>query len=99
MTDSIKGYTMRNSKLRIMPTKLSKIDKIALKTNNWMDKQFTSYWIEDPAKYDPIWNKKFAELIVRECAKEAFEFWCNQVDPNEESAQSHILKHFGVGVK
>ena len=40
--------------------------------------------------------EKFAELVVRECAKEAFEFWCNQVDCNEESAQSHIKKHFGV---
>lgn len=40
--------------------------------------------------------EKFAELIVNECAKEAFEFWCNQVDCNEESAQSHIKKHFGV---
>jgi len=43
--------------------------------------------------------EKFAELIVKECAKEAFEFWCNQVDCSEESAESHILKHFGVGVK
>jgi len=41
-------------------------------------------------------TRKFAELIVRECAHEAFEFWCNQVDCNEESAQSHIKKHFGV---
>lgn len=38
--------------------------------------------------------EKFAELIVKECAKEAFEFWCNQVDCNEESAQSHIEKTF-----
>jgi hypothetical protein len=44
-------------------------------------------------------EQKFAELIVRECAKESFEFWCNQVDCSEESAESHILKHFGVGVK
>ena len=95
MADSIKGYTMRNSELRIMP-KLSKIDKIALQTNKWMNKKFTCYWIEYPEKYDPIWNEKFAELIVKECAKEAFEFWGNQVDCSEESAQSHILKHFGV---
>ena len=40
--------------------------------------------------------EKFAELIVRECAEEAFEFWCDQVDCNEESAQLHIKKHFGV---
>lgn len=40
--------------------------------------------------------EKFAELIVRECAKEAFNFWSNQVDSNEESAQWHIKQHFGV---
>ena len=44
----------------------------------------------------PTKLEKFAELIVRECAKEAFEFWCNQVDCNEDSAESHIKKHFGV---
>jgi hypothetical protein len=40
--------------------------------------------------------EKFAELIVRECAKEAFEFWCSQDDPTEGSAENHILKRFGV---
>lgn len=40
--------------------------------------------------------EKFAELIVRECAKEAFNFWCYQDDSNDESAQSHIKKHFGI---
>jgi hypothetical protein len=52
------------------------------------------------ASENTIWGdkniEKFAELIVRECAKEAFEFWCKQTDCNEESAQSHILRHFGV---
>jgi len=40
--------------------------------------------------------ERFTELIVRECAKEAFEFWCSQIDPTEESAENHILKYFGV---
>lgn len=40
--------------------------------------------------------EKFAELIVWECAKEAFNFWCYQDDSNDESAQSHIKKHFGI---
>lgn len=39
---------------------------------------------------------EFAHLIVQECAKEAFDFWSNQVDSNEESAQWHIKQHFGV---
>lgn len=59
--------------------------------------QVDKWFKEDGHSYSrPAWNEKFAELIVKECAKEAFEFWCNQVDCNEESAQSHIKKHFGV---
>ena len=46
--------------------------------------------------HGPMVVAKFAELIVQECAKEAFEFWCNQVDCNEESARPHIKKYFGV---
>jgi hypothetical protein len=34
------------------------------------------------------------ELIVRECAKVAFNDWCEGT--NEESSQMAILKHFGV---
>ena len=45
---------------------------------------------------DEAHMQKFAELIVKECAKEAFNFWCNQLHNDEESAQSHIKKHFGV---
>jgi hypothetical protein len=40
--------------------------------------------------------EKFAELIVRECAFEAFKFWLAQGDCNDESAQAHIKEHFGV---
>lgn len=34
------------------------------------------------------------ELVVRECAKVAFNDWCEGT--NEESSQMAILKHFGV---
>ena len=37
---------------------------------------------------------RFAELIVRECAKVAFNDWCDGT--NEGSSQMAILKHFGV---
>lgn len=53
-------------------------------------------WKERPADQLHFDTEKFAELIVRECAKEAFEFWVYQVDSNDESAQSHIKKHFGI---
>ena len=38
--------------------------------------------------------EKFAELIVQECAKVAFNDWCDGT--NEGSSQMAILKHFGV---
>ena len=38
----------------------------------------------------------YTELIVRECAFEAFKFWLAQDDCNEESAQAHIKQYFGV---
>jgi hypothetical protein len=41
-------------------------------------------------------KEKFPELVVRECAFEAFKFWLAQVDCNDESAQAHIKEHFGV---
>lgn len=39
-------------------------------------------------------TEKFAELLIRECAKVAFNDWCEST--NEESSQMAILKHFGV---
>ena len=37
--------------------------------------------------------QKFAELIVRECARVAFNDWCNST--NEASSEKAILEHFG----
>ena len=68
-----------------------RIKELATETDIWCDQNF-----HNSPEYNIQWEQKFAELIVQECAKEAFEFWCNQVDCNEESAQSHIKKHFGV---
>lgn len=38
--------------------------------------------------------EKFAELIVRECAKVSFDQWCEYGDC--ESSSNAILRHFGV---
>ena len=45
----------------------------------------------------PTKLEKFAELIVRECGKVAFNDWCEGT--NESSSQIAILKHFNVGVE
>ena len=44
--------------------------------------------------YSKDFVKKFAELIVRECATVAFDDWCEGT--NEESSEMAILKHFGI---
>ena len=38
--------------------------------------------------------EKFAELLVRECAKVSLDQWCENGE--EQSAENAILKHFGV---
>lgn len=44
-----------------------------------------------------VFLKKFAELIVRECANVAFDDWCEGT--NESSSEIAILKHFNVGIE
>ena len=41
----------------------------------------------EPAEFDEIYEEKFAELIVRECANYAF---------SDEQDHRAMLKHFGV---
>ena len=48
----------------------------------------------DLAGINELWQEKFAELIVRECATVAFDDWCEGT--NEESSEMAILKHFGI---
>lgn len=45
-------------------------------------------------QYRELNLEKFAELIVRECAKVAFYDWYDGT--NEGSSKMAILKHFGV---
>jgi len=50
-----------------------------------------SYFDRDCAAWSRIYNEKFAELIVRECADIA------TINQHEwHSAGSYVLKHFGV---
>ena len=47
-------------------------------------------------EYNIRFKEKFAELIIRECAKISFDHWCDGT--NEDSAEVDILKHFGLKV-
>ena len=49
-----------------------------------------AYWrMQDEIKEDSAWREKFAELIVRECAKVVFE----KTGPK---SALNVLEHFGV---
>ena len=66
-----------------------RIRKIAIETDAWCDRYYFG-----EISYQHEWEKKFAELIVRECAN-----WIKTTDSNsdigEEDAQA-LLEHFGV---
>ena len=69
-----------------------RIKELAVQAEEYSYKEYakreTGYTRED------FFTKKFAELIVRECAKVAFNDWCDGT--NEGSSEQAILKHFGV---
>lgn len=63
--------------------------------------QFTSHW-DNPIGYTPsqFFEQKFAELIVRECAKKGFDVFDEEPDAPASDLQFYvrdgIKKHFGV---
>ena len=76
-----------------------RIEELAKQAGFYADKygHCKSHLGDAPSDADDIVDlKKFAELIVKECADEALNFWCDQYNCNESSARHHILKHFGV---
>ena len=66
-----------------------RIRKMAIEADAWCDRYYFG-----ELSYQHEWEKKFAELIVRECAN-----WIKTTDSNsdigEEDAQA-LLEHFGV---
>ena len=51
---------------------------------------------EDDMTYEEIFNKKFAELIIRECANIDFRFKVGMTTDQESDTSRVILDHFGV---
>lgn len=44
-----------------------RISELVTATDAWCDQNLPSNWTDDVDKYLPVWNQKFAELIVWEC--------------------------------
>lgn len=71
-----------------------RIRKIAIEADAWCDK----YYFGDKF-YDIEWEKKFAELIVRECLNQCYYRGMNdELYEGQLKAASYIEQHFGVEV-
>ena len=66
-----------------------RIKKLAMETDAWCDMNAIG-----DAKYNIIWEEKFAELIVRECADIATKH--QEQGVSEVSIGESIKEHFGV---
>ena len=71
-----------------------RIEKLMDETDSWCDKNFPSNWLNRVDEFLPLWNEKFAELIVGECAG----IVADAVDHREPAStyRDKIKQHFGV---
>ena len=71
-----------------------RIEKLMDETDSWCDKNFPSNWLNRVDEFLPLWNEKFAELIVGECAG----IVADAVDHREPASTyvNKIKQHFGV---
>ena len=44
-----------------------RIEELTLRTDAWCEQNLPANWTDDVDQYLPLWNAKFAELIVQEC--------------------------------
>ena len=60
----------------------------------WCDENIPEQFSEETNSYGRAWEDKFAELIVRECAKVAGDFEYARL--HDSLVEDKILEHFGV---
>ena len=83
-----------------------RIKELVQQTDAWCKQNLPANWWTDYVdQYRPLWNAKFAELIVQECAKVAVHkpngLWYTGTDAGLVSAgrmtaAQLIKEHFGV---
>ena len=71
-----------------------RIKELVTATDAWCDQNFPPDWTERVDEFLPLWNEKFAELIVRECAQVALIAAVDNGSPDE--IYDAIKKHFRV---
>lgn len=78
-----------------------RIKELVHQTDAWCDQNFPANWTDDVDQYLPLWNAKFAKLIVIECAKIASDSVIDHSGHSETNIcpkylACHIKDHFGV---
>jgi hypothetical protein len=73
-----------------------RIKELILRTDAWCEQNFPANWTDDVDQYLPLWNAKFAELIVRECANICFSEAAGHNMAFGEHCGVVIKEHFGV---
>lgn len=57
--------------------------------------EYADTMVDGGSDFHPTFVKKFAELIIRECAKSANDWYQNH-DKIHSDPMSYVLAHFGV---
>ena len=75
-----------------------RIEELTLRTDAWCEQNLPANWTDDVDQYLPLWNAKFAELIVQECIDIIAPYTIRMGRPGEEYLHpiQEIRKHFGV---
>ena len=75
-----------------------RIQELTLRTDAWCEQNLPANWTDDVDQYLPLWNAKFAELIVQECIDIISPYTIRMGRPGEEYLHpiQEIKTHFGV---
>ena len=75
-----------------------RIQELILRTDAWCEQNLPANWTDDVDQYLPLWNAKFAELIVQECIDIISPYTIRMGRPGEEYLHpiQEIKTHFGV---
>ena len=73
-----------------------RIKELVQQTDAWCEQNLPANWTDDVDQYLPLWNAKFAELIVLRCANICF----SEAEGHSMAFGEHcgvvIKEHFGV---
>lgn len=81
-----------------------RIREIEIETDAWCDANFPTNWTDRVDEFLPLWNKKFAELIVRECISR-IDGCAVETSPDDfvkgynkgvSKVSSQVKQHFGI---